>query len=194
MDEVQITNIVLDEAAQCAFKAPGFSFKVGTYEDLRKELPKMEQKTRENLLDKVGVLRRINKVEEICNQAATAACQDIIGKIMGLTKFSEEYDADVIYIFPEQLKSLWWAVAKHGENIEQIIRQIVRHEFRHAEQIIAIRKTYGSDAVKRAFEKESKESAYGTGPMEKDAWEGQHLDQYRPIEEFLADEVAFLIK
>lgn len=193
MDEVQITNIILDEAAKCSFKAPGFTFKVGTYDDLRNELPAMEQKTRENLLNKVGVLRRINKVEEICNQMATAACQDLVGKIMGLTKFEEEYNSDVIYVFPEQLKSLWWAIAKRGENIEEIIRQIVRHEFRHAEQILAIRKTYGSDAVKLAFERESN-SSYGTGPMEKDAWEGQHLETYRPIEEFLADEVAFLIK
>lgn len=187
--EVDVVNWALDEAAKCQTRIHGFKLVLGTSADIDKLVVKTQVKTKESFMKKIGIFGRIGKVEMTIEKVANFAAASALSAFAGCTFCTEvDNEEDAIYIYVEQLHRLWWQLAKRGESIEEIVRQTVRHEFRHAEQILAMRKVGGSDLVKRMMDLEM-ETAYNDRIMEKDAWSEQHLDHYRPIEEFIKEAV-----
>lgn len=188
VDEVQIVNWVLDEAAKCQCRVHGFELRIVTNAQLTAErLPIFRSRAKEGLMRKVGIFGKINKVESFVSTVADLGTTSFAQSMAGETLCREMDGEDAVYIYPEQLRMLWWQLAaKRCENIESIVRQIVRHEFRHAEQILAIRKVGGEELVRKMFDLEMNTS-YDDRIMEKDAWAEQHLDHYRPIEEFIKE-------
>lgn len=190
IDEVQITIWALDEAAKAQTRVHDFNVFVGTYTKLRQQIPKTQETTNKVFLEKVGVLGRISVVKNAVKKIADASAEQFVGAIMAQTMWTEKGDAeDCVIIYPEQIRMMWWQIAKRGESLEQITRQLVRHEFRHAEQVQALRKEGGAELVKKVGELEMHTSYYQR-VMEMDAWNEQHLESYRPIAEFVAEAKA----
>ena len=185
LDLAQITNILLDEAAKCQVRIHGFKFIVGTEKNMNARKPVFEMRVKSVVMEKLGIFGKINKVEKLVDQVSYYAMLNATQGLMGETMTVEMDGEDTIIIYPEQIKALWIYGIRHGEtSIEEIIRQIVRHEFRHAEQFIAIRKA-GMD-VKKVIKIDCARQ-YDQRLIEKDAWAEQHKESYRPISEFIAE-------
>ena len=111
----------------------------------------------------------------------TAPVEDIIANKIKTAK------EDTIWFFSEVLRELPINFPQEIPNdpmvLEKIIRITVRHECRHAEQYLCLRK-YGYDVLE-SIDLEGKAQKYGAGPAESDAIENQCSDVQEPISEFL---------
>ena len=184
VDEVELTNVILEEAAKCQTRVHGFKFVVGTKDDLTHRMPVFVGRTNSALLEKIGFLGKFRKVELFVGQVAVEATKSVMKALMGETMTKELDGEDTVIVYPEQIKALWYNCAKRGETIQEIARQIVRHEFRHAEQFTELRKA-GYD-VKKIMDLECKKQ-YMNRIIERDAWAEEHLTSYRPISEFMVE-------
>lgn len=190
VDEVQIKKWILDEAAKAQQRVHGFEILIGTGADLHNNLPRTIDVAKDRLMKKVGPLSRIGFVKNKVDKMAKAIAVSTVNQMFGRTNWIEKGDqTDSVMVYPSQLRGSWWKLAIHGEGIEDVTRQIVRHEFRHAEQIQALREVGGSDLVKKviAFEETL---PYNKRITERDAWNEQHLPSYRPISEFVREALA----
>lgn len=82
---------------------------------------------------------------------------------------------DVVVICYHNLRWSWYGA---GNTWQEAVRAIVRHEYRHVQQIKELRRRGGSDFVIKAFKAHGKVSpfyGYKTDPMEKDAFGNQNL-------------------
>ena len=190
VDEVQITSWILDEAVKAQQRVHGFDIEIGTYADLRENLPRTIEATKAYLMKKVGLLGHIGFVKTKVDKLAKSTAVSTVNSMVGQTNWVEKGDpTDSVMMYPSQLRGSWWSLAIHGEGIEDIVRQMVRHEFRHAEQIQALRKIGGSDLVKKVVELDET-LPYNKRITEMDAWNEQHLPSYRPIDEFVKEALA----
>ena len=107
----------------------------------------------------------------------------LIGKMVSTETAGVE--KDTVVIFRDNLIHLWKNVAEEGETIEDIVRLTIRHEFRHAEQVVALRKEGGSQLVMQVQALDAMRPS-NEQIMELDAESGQRVG-YRPIAEFVKE-------
>lgn len=188
----QITLWVIDEVQKLteARKGCGFQVFIGTVEELRDQIKATQDVFYEVFLAKTKWFGRFKCVQRGCRAAAASYGQNFIENLMAQSCWVEKGDRlDAIIFYPEQMARLWTKVAKGGETIEAVVRQLVRHEFRHAEQVIELRRVGGSQLVVKVVEYDLQRE-YSRRVMERDAWEGQSLPEYRPISEFAQEALA----
>lgn len=190
VNEAQITKWILDEATKAQQRVHGFDILIGTGADLRENLPRTIEVAKARIMKKVGLLGHIGFVKTKVDKLAKSTAVSTVNSMVGQTMWIEKGDlTDSVMMYPSQLRGSWWSLAIHGEGIEEVTRQMVRHEFRHAEQIQALREVGGSDLVKKVVELDEM-LPYNQRLLERDAWEGQSLPEYRPIELFVAEALA----
>ena len=128
------------------------------------------------------------KLKEIADAYGEAQklADNVMGEIICSEIDEDENCIDRAVFYPENIQCWWWQSAIRGESLKEIIQQAVKHEFRHAEQIQALREIGGSDLVMKVVHVEVR-TPYSKRIMEKDASGVEHLDHYRPIEEFVAE-------
>ena len=185
----QISAWAIDEAAKIQARIHGFNLYIADYDKLLEQLPATKASLQIVYMEKAGILGYFSIIQHVVKTISEVQATQKVKATMGQCQWVEKHDPeDCVLIYPEQIQKMWTSLKKKDETIEEIVRQIVRHEYRHAEQVKALREVGGSDLVIAVFEHDAM-FEYQNQITEKDAFGEQHLEHYRPIEEFVKEAV-----
>lgn len=131
---------------------------------------------------KAGILRHIPWVAKKIEETAKVCDGKASDAFFAETCSTEQGKEDVVYIYFDLFKAKWWAVDFEERNWRLVLRQLVRHEYRHVAQILELRKRGGSEYVKKAFDAHMRVNMfnYKSDPMEADAYKNQ---KYAPSDQ-----------
>lgn len=186
LNKAQVIDWVLDEATKAANRVHGFELKLGTDKDLRQNLLATIDAVHGFFLKELN--SKPNKpnwfIKLVINIASRIVAKKLVKSCLAQTTWLEKGDTmDSVIVYPQHFCDSWRE--DYSEN-EVMVRSSVRHEFRHAEQIQALRKAGGEELVKKVTKLEF-DLAYNDRLMEKDAISGQFTNAYRPINEFVEE-------
>lgn len=126
-----------------------------------------------NLNKRLGFLTRFQNVQNWTKEIARQSALKLSSQIAGETLTIEHDGKDAVYIYADILTAIWFLFAKEGESWEEIVRQIVRHEYRHMRQFLKLRERGGNGYVLLAYETDVSEVNYHGRVTERDAWANQ---------------------
>lgn len=123
---------------------------------------------------------------EVQQETAQKVINNWKSEIFGEAQFKEKNGRDLVELNLNVFILKWHTYDfKATFDMKETIQSIVRHEFRHAEQIKSLREAGGSELVWKAYNLKKKYN-YGSDPMEWDAFQVQFGNE-RPIEEFVKE-------
>lgn len=176
-----IKTAILDEISKCEIPN-GYTIRIGNSLDFYDMVQQTKEFTERYYTKKVGFLNNFRKIQELIKWIAERS-YSTCSKVCGVTYFKESFGKDEIIIFPKHIVFGWYHLVKNmDDTAEEITRQIVRHEVRHAWQFVTLRK---EGILQQVWEHELNHSSYQDRATERDAYGGQR-DGYPPIEEFVA--------
>ena len=133
--------------------------------------------------EKAGVLNKFKFVRDFITGMGQGAAQRT-ECYMGITTFREEAGTDEVIFYIDHIVRYWGTLAfEQGDTPEEITRQVVRHEIRHAHQFNRLRQIGGSELVRKVWAKEQSIS-YTARATEADAFGGQRSG-YGDLSEFV---------
>lgn len=133
------------------------------------------EEVRTALNTKAGLLRHIPWV----NRKIEAIAKECDGKynssLFGETTTVEQGKLDEVVFYYDYFVEKWWALNPDLRDWKLAIKQVVRHEYRHVEQIKELRRRGGAQYVHAALKAHMRVNVftYKNDPMEADAYANQ---------------------
>ena len=210
MEDVSIEQIItwiLDEASKTM--PLGFSCRIGTEENKKQRTLMLQYRTRRKYYEKLSsfsIYKYLHKfslfrlfegfIYTLGDKFGKAFYDDLIGECMA----QEMDNIDQILIYPdrallylEKLIKMEGDDFELGVSFEKVIRDLVKHEIRHAKQFVECRKE--GISANLALYIENRYFDYGEGPLEKDALYVQfHNDEERTLSEVVQQIKTIAIK
>lgn len=145
-----------------------------------------------NLNKRLGFLTRFQNVQNWTKEVARQSALKLASQIAGETLTVEHDGKDAVYIYADILTAIWFLLAKEGESWEEIVRQIVRHEYRHMRQFLKLRERGYNGYVLLAYETDVSEFDYKNRVTERDAWANQarEIEDQDPIDPVIDEIIA----
>lgn len=128
------------------------------------------------LNSKAGLLRHIpwvsRKIEAIAKECDGKCNNNLFAETMTVEQGGS---IDEVVFYYDYFAEKWWALDPDLRDWRLAIKQIVRHEYRHVEQIKELRRRGGADYVHKALKAHMRVNIfnYRSDPMEADAYANQ---------------------
>ena len=172
----QIVEVALDEAKKyTSITSSGVEFKVVLNDDdeFFNRIKTWRESAEQHLHRKFKILSQFQTVRGFLDDQARQAAFNAALQICGETLTQEKDDKDSVYIYADVLCCIWFLLARSGESWDEVVRQIVRHEFRHMRQFLRLRERGGNGYVLLAYDVDVANPNYMQRITEKDAWGNQ---------------------
>lgn len=194
-DTASVEDITTWVAEQAVESLPnGFRLKIGDEQDKidRTRITKYRQRRLfyykvPKIIMKWSKLR--NWLYSIANKKAVDFYEDLQAECL----FLENDNQDTVLIYPDNVLKFVNSFEERYVPIEKIVKDLVKHEARHAAQFLALRALNINPSMALTFE--SMDFKYGEGPLEKDAFYLQYIGiEERPVHEVAAEVKRLLTK
>lgn len=169
----QVVEVALDEAEK--YRSYGVEFRIvlNNDDEFVNRINAWKEFGESNLNKRLGILTHFENVRNFSRQAARQSALNLATQIAGETLTIEHDGKDAVYIYADVLSSIWFLLAKEGEDWQEIVRQIVRHEFRHMLQFLKLRERGYNGYVCLVYETDISDMDYRNRITERDAWNNQ---------------------
>lgn len=187
-----VANVAMDEAKKYRHLGVEFRVVLNSDDEFTNRIQVWREFGANNLRKRLGILARFDKVQTWIHEVAREAAFKSATQIAGETLTVEHDGKDAVYVYADLLSAMWFMIAKEGENWEEVVRQIVRHEFRHMRQFLRLRERGYNGYVLLAYETDVSELNYHARVTERDAWANQtkELEDQDPLDPVIDEIIA----
>lgn len=187
----EITAIAYNEAEK--YSGYGFDFKIVKNGDVEMQEVEQERREKANSLftQKHFLLKRFDLGKKFIDEAVRSTLEQIYRMSFAETFTVEKNGKDAVYFYIDSFRKAWTLLASNGETCEQLVREIVRHEFRHVLQIKKLRERGGSGYILLMYDVNNR-TQYLNRTIEIDAYKNQKLEpnEQDPIDPIIDKVVA----
>ena len=172
----QVVAVALDEAKKyTSITSSGVEFRIVLNDDdeFVNRIKTWRESAEQHLHRKFKILSQFQTGRKFLDDQARQAAFNAALQICGETLTQEKDGKDSVYIYADVLCCIWFLLARNGESWDEVVRQIVRHEFRHMRQFLRLRERGGNGYVLLAYDVDVANPDYLNRITEKDAWGNQ---------------------